>query len=160
MSGPPARADVALFAVAILFWLDIVEAKHLLYYSCKLFLRSSVNDMFFRSCDVVGVENLSERLGTGAELNVPAQETSGGFRCQVEGALQGSTTGVEKIISSLQSWLQADKKDIQILSLRPKGLYGTMCHLDFQGHFVLPGFAGMSGLISSWRAWACAAWTF
>ena len=57
------RADVAIIAVAIPFWLDIVQAEHLLYYGRKLFLRSSVNVMFFRSCDVIDVENLPERLG-------------------------------------------------------------------------------------------------
>ena len=41
------------------------------------------------------------------------------------------TTGVEKIISSSQSWLQADKKDIQFLSFRPKGLSMGLCRLDY-----------------------------
>ena len=42
----------------------------------------------------------------------------------------------------------------QILSFRPKGLYGTMCHPDFLAQFVVQGLASMSGLISSWRPWA------
>ena len=43
---------------------------------------------------------------------------------------------------------------------RPRVLYRTMCHPDFLAHFVVPGLAGMRGLVSSWRPWAYAAWTF
>ena len=45
------------------------------------------------------------------------------------------------------------------LSFRPRGLYRTMCHLDSSAHFFVPGVAGMSGLIGSWRPWAYPAWT-
>ena len=50
---------------------------------------------------------------------------------------------------------------------RPRGLYTTLCHPVYDGlsvvlstlHFVVPGVAGMSGLIGSWRPWAYPAWT-
>ena len=45
------------------------------------------------------------------------------------------------------------------LSFRPRGLYRTMCHLDSSAHLFVPGVAGMSGLIGSWRPWAYPAWT-
>ena len=108
----PVRAVVAIIAVAIPFWLDIVQAKHVVYYGCKLFLRSSVNDMFFRSCDVIGVENLPERLGR-CRAQSPAQEHAEATDVRLKALYKVGTTGVEKIISSSQSWLQADKKDIQ-----------------------------------------------
>ena len=80
------------------------------------------------------------RVWAGAELNLPAQEHAEVTDVKLKALYKVGTTGVEKIISSSQSWLQADKKDIQILSFRPKGLYGTMCHLDLLAHFVVPGF--------------------
>ena len=43
--------------------------------------------------------------------------------------------------------------------LLARRLYRTTCHPDFLAQFVVPGLAGMSGLISSWRPGAYAAWT-
>ena len=63
---------VVLLAVAILLWLVIDKAKHLLYHSCKLFSRHTVNHMFFRSYGVIGMENLPERglvMLTGSHNN-------------------------------------------------------------------------------------------
>ena len=89
------RAVVAIIAVANPFWLDIVQALQLLYYCCKLFLCSSVNDMFFRSCCV------------NAVVNLPAQEHAEVVDVRLKALCKVGTTGVEKIISSSQSWLQA-----------------------------------------------------
>lgn len=49
---------VALFAAFLLCCLAHQQKRHVLYHSCRLFFRCTFNNMFFRSVEILGAENL------------------------------------------------------------------------------------------------------
>lgn len=56
---PPMRErHLAMFAAFLLCITIIQQKKHVLYYTCRLFFRCTFNNMFFRSVEIVGAENI------------------------------------------------------------------------------------------------------
>lgn len=57
-SGVVKSWHVAYFSVCGLFVLSVTQAHMILYFLVKLFFRSTINHIFFRSVEIVGAENL------------------------------------------------------------------------------------------------------
>ncbi|CAK0847133.1 unnamed protein product, partial [Prorocentrum cordatum] len=55
---PMRERHLAMFAAFLLCLTMVQQKKHVLYYSCRLFFRCTFNNMFFRSVEIVGAENI------------------------------------------------------------------------------------------------------
>lgn len=55
---PMRERHLAMFAALLLCITIVQQRKHVLYYSCRLFFRCTFNNMFFRSVEIVGAENI------------------------------------------------------------------------------------------------------
>lgn len=52
---------VAILAACILLWIGSQQKRRIVYHSVRLFFRCTFNNMFFRSVDIVGLENMPTR---------------------------------------------------------------------------------------------------